>query len=501
MRFSEYYSVEQDDSDDWYDTFLPADTNLAVDPFLIYEDKDPRWNSAHQSIVDFFGVIFHLIHQANGNNQSMAWKKAQALLLFPEPSEFCLGVAEGSPLGSGAGKELQQGMLDGIQAAVGLGIENISHMEMLALFQGGMGIDRISDSACNILKSDFIKYTQDVCNRHGVPMETFRVKNARWSDDLERWQEADVMLPLNPFPKRRHPVLLVPQRFLRDIPVANANEFWRYAWRNHGDDLRNDFNWDIAQKVPRSVKARMARQRPRILQAYLSKLEEEQHDPYDMTRDPKLLVNWYEAGEGIASRSDLSFIPESASEFGMFIKSVVEAYQHSVENQDGWYLLWAAGKPRPERAAQALFRSMVLHYCRANNIDLTGESNAGRGPVDFKFSQGWNARALVEVKLAKNSQFWDGILAQTPEYAIAEEVKIAIFVVIAFSDKDLEPDRTVRTREAGRIASELNSIQVDVVTIDARTKISASKKKMTREAREKLEEFNNQQATTEEDEA
>jgi len=29
-------------------------------------------------------------------------------------------------------------------------------------------------------------------------------------------------------------------------------------------------------------------------------------------------------------------------------------------------------------------------YCQANNLDLSPESDAGRGPVDFKISQGFN---------------------------------------------------------------------------------------------------------------
>ena len=184
MRFSELYPLEETDEDDWFDTFLPADSNLCVDPFLIYEDDGSRWSTAHYRVLEFFAMVFELVQQAKENKESVSWRQAERLLLFPEPAEFCLGVAEGSSQGAGSGRGLQVDMLDGITTAVRFGITNISHMEMLALFQGGMGLDRMSDAVCDILKSYFVSYTQDVCNRHNIPMQTFLVRNASWSSEF-----------------------------------------------------------------------------------------------------------------------------------------------------------------------------------------------------------------------------------------------------------------------------------------------------------------------------
>lgn len=243
---------------------------------------------AHDHILDFFGMIFGLVRDSRGNDKTLAWQQAKRLLLFPEPSEFCLGVAEGSPMGSGSGRGLQEGMLEGVRAALGLGMDNLEHMEMPALFQGGMGLDRISDAVCNVLKSYFISYTQEVCRRHNIPMQTFRVRNASWSESLARWQERNVELPANPFVDRRQPVLLVPERFLKDIPVVSADAFWNYAWANHGEDLRGDFNFDLAMNVDRRQKAKMARQNPQIVAKYLRHLEGQDHAPYPVDSDPKL---------------------------------------------------------------------------------------------------------------------------------------------------------------------------------------------------------------------
>ncbi|MFD0056993.1 hypothetical protein ACFVHR_25100 [Streptomyces sp. NPDC127168] len=84
VRFSEYFEVERTDADDWFDTLLTADTNLYVDPFLIYDD-DEEWSRAHDSLTEFFGMVLYLVQKAKRDESSVFWKKAKKLLLFPEP--------------------------------------------------------------------------------------------------------------------------------------------------------------------------------------------------------------------------------------------------------------------------------------------------------------------------------------------------------------------------------------------------------------------------------
>jgi len=378
-------------------------------------------------------------------------------------------------------------MLDGARTAVGLGIDSIEHMEMLVLFQGGIGLDRISDAVCNILKSYFVTYTQEVCRRHDIPTKRFRLRNGAWTADGARWCVREVDLPANPFvPGHERSVLLVPERFLKDMPVATSNAFWDYAWANEGDTLRRDFNYDLATNVPKHIKAKMARQHPDLAASYLADLEGKAHRPYPVAEDPRLLTTWYERGADVVRRSPLAFVADSPEEFPKFVLTVVEAFAHYVEHQDGWELLWHGRRPRKERAAQQLFRGSAIHYCRANDIDLTGESNAGRGPVDFKFSKRWSARAIVEMKLMGSSALWDGLLSQMPTYAIAEETKAAVFVAIAYTDDEMKPDRVQKVRRAAEIASETHGVAIEVVVIDTRPKESASNVKASPDSRNRL---------------
>ncbi|MFF8484520.1 hypothetical protein [Streptomyces antibioticus] len=473
MRFSEVFGVPITSEDDWFDAFLPADTKLFIDPFLIWEEKTGHWAGAHDHLIDFFEMIFELVKESRGNGDSLSWKQAQKLLLFPEPYEFCLGVAEGTPLGSGSGRGLQKDMLEGVKVATGLGMNRIAHMEMLTLFQGGMGVDRLSDMTCNILKSYFITYTQEIARRHNIPTQRVKVTNATWGREFCRWKDAAVELPINPYIGR--PVILTPEKFLKDIPVATPDGLWSYAWSTASDQLRGDLTFDIARNVGRREKAKLARQNPDVVALYLKHLEEEEKNPYPVAEDPRMRVRWYELGSEFAERSNLSFVPQAPEEFERFIETVIDSYRHNIEEQDGWQLLWHKGLSREERTAQNLFRSTVIHYCRANDIDLTGESNAGRGPVDFKFSQGWSRRALVEMKLVRNSKFWDGVLAQQPQYQVSEEVSVGFFVAIGYKDAECHPEIKRKIEDAAALISQHTGKKIRGILIDARPKESASK--------------------------
>lgn len=492
MKFSEKYNIVHQRNDDWYDTFLPADTKLFIDPFLIWEEKEGFWAGAHAYLIDFFDMVFDLIRQSGGDPENNNWKKAAELLLFPEPPEFCLGVAEGTPFGSGSSRGLQKDMLDGVRTAVGLGMYKIAHMETISLFQGGMGVDRIGDCVCNVLKSYFIEYTQEVCRKHNIPTERITLENAAWSSEFCKWQTKTVQLPTNVVTyfrrgvlrSKKIAILLTPERFLREIPVAESNGFWTWAWKNIGGELRGDFNFDIARRVYRSQKAKLARQNPDAVALYLKHLEDEEKKPYPIGDDPNSLVNWYADGTKLVPKEGEAFIPNGPEQFNDFVRKLVAAYQHGIEHSDAWLMLWNGALPRAERYPQALFRSVAIHYCRANGIEMSSEANAGRGPVDFKFT-GWSGRALIEMKLVKSSKIWDGILAQLPEYQLAEGVSFGLYVALAYIDDDYSESIQKKLENAAKLASEHYGIHIEATLVDARKKDSASKLK-NRELSDKL---------------
>ena len=47
-------------------------------------------------------------------------------------------------------------------------------LAIIAVLAPGLGVDRISDMVCNILKGRYIAYTQEICQSLGIPSNSSR---------------------------------------------------------------------------------------------------------------------------------------------------------------------------------------------------------------------------------------------------------------------------------------------------------------------------------------
>jgi hypothetical protein len=484
-RLSDAFDIVATNDDDWFDLTIEVDSNFGVDPFLIYQDDSSRWNTAHDHILKFFAVVFDCVRRARRDKNSLYWKIAEQLLLFREPAEFCLGVSAKTPFGAGAGEGLQKDMLESISVALVHGKDSIPHMEYIDVLAGGLGLDRISDMTCNILKSYFIKYTQGVCRRHDIPMTKVLVHNADWSADNYEWVSKRVELPINPaYAKLRLPILLTPEAFIRDIPVANADGFMNYA--SAAADLRRRFNINLSRYVPRHLKAQVARANFDLIDQYFAKLEDRRWDAYPLEDDPHRRLNPGQTGTALLSEYPAATIPTTQSQVPSFVAALVKNFAYCIEQKGIWRSLWYKNRGLPEANVQRLFYLTAINFCRQNNILVTPESSAGRGPVDFVFGKKWKDRALVELKLVRNSAFWDGIMKQVPAYTRAEEIHAAFFVGVAYTDEEMAAASREKVEKAAALASEKNGITITPLIIDARRKVSASKERMTPAERAEL---------------
>ena len=96
----------------------------------------------------------------------------------------------------------------------------------------------------------------------------------------------------------------------------------------------------------------------------------------------------------------------------------------------------------------------------------------GGGPIDFKFSSGYRARVLVEMKRSSGTDV-HGYAKQLEFYTTTSQTDFAVFVVINFGDLGNKLSKIKRIRDGiikrGQRASE-------IIVIDATRKASASKR-------------------------
>jgi hypothetical protein len=121
--------------------------------------------------------------------------------------------------------------------------------------------------------------------------------------------------------------------------------------------------------------------------------------------------------------------------------------------------------------SQKFFFAIAKAFCKANNLDISPESNSGRGPVDFKFSRGFNEKVLVEIKLSKNSKLLNGYKKQIQEYSKAEKANYSFYLVIDVGGSQKRIDALLA--EYKKNLSNKNS--PEIIIVDAKFKPSASK--------------------------
>lgn len=421
------------------------------------------------------------VAKSGGDQKSAHWRKAERMLTFPEPKEFALGLSMGHPEGSGTGADFARRMSEALDILHSNSIATVNYVEAFALFCDGMGVDRISDSFCNITKSTFIRYTAKIVKRHTVATQAVMVKHASWNKN-GRWNDLSIQLPKSP--ATTGGILLVPERFLKDIPRVTPDGFWSWAEGNVSEVLREDLNYDLHESLNKGQRAAagraVARARPEIALTYVESIQHTTLLPYDVEKDPKLLVGWAEAGRKAAETAATQIEqPKSETDFMSWVKELAKELKAAVEDTDLWKAFWNDDltKHRDEKIVQAVAGAMWVQQCKAANVDISKEPNMGRGPVDFKFSAGWTKRALIEVKFIGSTKFFQGAEKQLPQYLKTEKIVGGYYLCVGFTDADFNKDRLDRVPDTCKALAAAKGVKIEPIFVDARSdnKPSASK--------------------------
>jgi hypothetical protein len=66
--FSDQFGLEVAEDDDWFAPILGADTRLFVDPFLIFKDDGELWVHAHDELIAYFNIVFHMVGNTDADD-------------------------------------------------------------------------------------------------------------------------------------------------------------------------------------------------------------------------------------------------------------------------------------------------------------------------------------------------------------------------------------------------------------------------------------------------
>jgi hypothetical protein len=456
-----------------FDPILNADTKLFVDPLLLDHSKaTPFGKLARATFSKYFETIIKLIIGSKSKGDA-PWKAAERKLQFPEVRFQCLGYGGTSTRGNGGG-EAQTAML--VQTAseiVGLGITDPDLFIAMALFEEGIGPDRISDMTCKIIMGDLIDYTREICREVGVPVKAINFKLANGESFVGD-------LPANPFDTDGGPIILVPKDVLRDLPVASdwqsvadaasKNSAFRSSVNDHVANI-----WAGKARRDKAALKDWALSSDAKFRNLLDALKGMPTSSYDFAGDPSGEVFWIRLLE-LLKPEDVQKIAKplewNQQTLTKVVEQIIENFRHMIEDRRYSEELYHDGKPRAEKAAQRMFFLIAQAFCKANDLDLTPEADTGTGPVDFKISAGFSGRALVEIKLSTNGKLVAGYSRQLEAYATAEEAKLAYYLVVDVGGmgnkyQELLAEKNIRVMQGKAIRP--------IVVVDGTRKLSASR--------------------------
>ncbi len=196
--------------------FLDEDIPLYLDPFLLWRSPSQQDNALHTAVVNSFNHLGYLEKQGRHS------QAVQILTTLSECDEVGFGHSH-TREGRRIGKPTADQILDLFKTIPDYDKRGFIHFEEIQFFVEHISADRISDIACNLLKSFLIDYTTQQCQIHAIPTEPTKVPSIYNYKENKLADEAGVALPVNPETKK--PIILVPKRWLRFRPWLDFNEY------------------------------------------------------------------------------------------------------------------------------------------------------------------------------------------------------------------------------------------------------------------------------------
>lgn len=449
------------------DPFLDVDVQLFIDPVLL--EKSSNTTIATSAVERFrrhFEVMIRMLAISKVENDS-AWKGARRQLDLSEPPENGLGYGGSGRSGSSRPQDIREAILRTSKEIITLGASDPEMISLMGFFEEDVGPDTISDLTTTVIMDDLAAITESFCRANGVPL--FEA-NIGTSHKLPRFVTSS---------GRAVPIVLVPKDIVRELPIANDwSDIERAAMENAR--IRDRVNRLLGGIAKPTVVERKEALRSAALESpiefdfFLAAVKANVSN-----YDPNLDALGYYRMKGIISdgfpglKQDSPYdVKLGPSEIVRVVRDTITHFKRHVEAGNLWEELWLGDKPKKERASQLIYYSIADAFCKANDIDISPEANMGGGPIDFKFSSGYSARVLVEMKRSGGTVV-HGYEKQLEFYKNASQTEFAMFVIMDFGDlgsklTEIQRIRDVRF-EAGERASE-------IVVIDAMRKASASKR-------------------------
>jgi hypothetical protein len=320
-----------------------------------------------------------------------------------------------------------------VSEILAVGIEDSEVVELMGLFVSGFGPDSMSDLIVHIIYDDFCTYTARISKELGVEIKEYKIDGKKY------------LLPTHPFTGEQ--IIFVPHKFLRVLPIATSYDDIASA-AQHNEELRRQFDQIVFPSL-KEIMSDMSNKDEKELESFKKDLStlidiyrKIEVDSYNLKIDEKgyYAIDPFIEHESRNIRTDKK--PKNVQELIEAVGELISQFRRSIEDNGGNDLLYRRtdtnkilkDNPHNEDVAQRIFYMIADLYCQQSNILLSGESDAGRGPVDFSLGTGYNEKVLVEIKKSNNKNLESGYKDQIEAYQKSENAAYSFYVVIVVKE-------------------------------------------------------------------
>jgi len=246
QTFSEYFELNKSQYElDFIDIPInQGDIPLFIDPFEISKRNDQWSIQCHNIIVNYFQKVVDGIRTN---------KTTEAKRLFShlhEPNQTRLGLSKSQvPHGRGIGGYQSVELFEALSESTAAKTGFINDLEDCELLIDGIGRDKISDVATNLIKIKLIEYTQAQCNLYGI--QTRQVgSDFYWEPQKEEWVNQYTHLPIC----NGRSVILVPKAIARYDLEFDYQEYYQHFVLNFLQTEELNANSSLVRTLKNGVK-------------------------------------------------------------------------------------------------------------------------------------------------------------------------------------------------------------------------------------------------------
>lgn len=462
---------------------LTIDAPLFIDPQLLKDSKYSIFsNTAWKKYKLYYEDLYSSILAYTNLNEKVKKHVRKGIiqkLQSKEQKGLCLGYSISNTRGRGIGPAKANQILDSALRIIEHGATGPDMFSVIFLLEEGIGADCISDLTAKIIQEELCAFTEFIAKKLKIQTYTYPIKGKRYN------------LPKHPKEKNSY-LLFVPLDIVNKLPTATnlrdimSNMLSQFGHLEAQDNatLRFDINQQIIQiwrdaninkntdAETKSILKKFVYENPNAVDALTRAVNTTTPRPFNINTDL--------AGYNIPAKFDKYFdnkyLPNRQTTSKLeYLDSIVHGFANlvSCDNVLKRNLLYTNLKPRNEYAWQSLFRCYTDVCLKQVNLDISPEAQTGRGPIDFKISEGADFKVLIEIKLSRNPNYIAGLTKQLKAYEQAtENVKRAYYIYI-----DLEEDDKHGQDKVDKLLQAKNKSGSDakIIIVDGRIQPSASK--------------------------